>query len=52
MIIFTVILLLVILKLLLKIRKVTSDKDSYKNLYDMWLDAYLCEWKKNNKLKQ
>ena len=51
MIIFIAILLLVIIILLLHIRELTSDKESYKFLYDMWSKAHFEEWKINNKPK-
>jgi hypothetical protein len=50
--IIIVVLILVILRLLIHIRQVTSDKDTYKSLYDMWLNAHLEEWKENNILKE
>ena len=50
--IIIVVLILVILRLLIHIRQVTSDKDTYKCLYNMWSKAHFEEWKENNILKE
>ena len=50
--IIIVVLILVIVRLLIHIRQVTSDKDTYKSLYRMWSKAHFEEWKENNILKE
>ena len=50
--IIIVVLILVILRLLIHIRQVTSDRDTYESLYHMWCKAHFEEWKENNILKE